>query len=456
MATAPLVVLLFDRTFLAGSFREAFRKRASVYAALACTWLLLGFLVLHNPGRAGSVGFASAISWNDYAFTQIGAVVHYLQLAFWPNPLVFDYGTSVVHRLTSVWPQAVLLAVLTSASLWGLVRNRPWGFLGCAFFLLLAPSSSVIPVATQTIAEHRMYLALAPLCVFSVLALHRLISTKAYWIAGAFALAAGVVTSARNQDYRSPLALWQDTVEKRPENPRAQLNAGVQLAETGQSELALPRFREAVRLAPNDSDARNNFANALKTAAQWDEAIQQYAEAIRLGPRNGKARLNFGRSLAARARWQEAREQFAEVAKIVALNQLAEAEKEFRAALVIDPTSAPALAGLGEIFARTQRLAEAETTLQQALKRDPNSVAAHNHLGNVYLLTRRPADALAEFQAALQLTPTSGITYFNMGIALVALHRREEAEKAFEQAARLDPGNQRVKEILTRLKSSPR
>ena len=36
MATAPLIVLLYDRTFLAGSFREAWRRRYGLYLALGC------------------------------------------------------------------------------------------------------------------------------------------------------------------------------------------------------------------------------------------------------------------------------------------------------------------------------------------------------------------------------------------------------------------------------------
>ena len=38
MATAPVIVLLYDRTFLAGSFREAWRRRYGLYLALAATW----------------------------------------------------------------------------------------------------------------------------------------------------------------------------------------------------------------------------------------------------------------------------------------------------------------------------------------------------------------------------------------------------------------------------------
>ena len=41
MVSAPLLVLLYDRTFIAGSFREALRRRWGLYLALAATWPIL-------------------------------------------------------------------------------------------------------------------------------------------------------------------------------------------------------------------------------------------------------------------------------------------------------------------------------------------------------------------------------------------------------------------------------
>ena len=54
MAVAPVLALLYDRTFLAGSFREAWRVRNRFYLALASTWLILFGLLLQQP-RGDSV-----------------------------------------------------------------------------------------------------------------------------------------------------------------------------------------------------------------------------------------------------------------------------------------------------------------------------------------------------------------------------------------------------------------
>ena len=58
MVSAPLIVLLYDRTFLAGSFREAWRRRWGLHLALAATWLLLvGLVASAGWDRSGTSGF---------------------------------------------------------------------------------------------------------------------------------------------------------------------------------------------------------------------------------------------------------------------------------------------------------------------------------------------------------------------------------------------------------------
>ena len=85
MASAPLVVLLDDRTFLSGAFRAAWRRRGRLYGCLAATWLVLAVSVISTGGRAATVGFASGVSVGQYALTQLPAVVHYLRRASGPT-----------------------------------------------------------------------------------------------------------------------------------------------------------------------------------------------------------------------------------------------------------------------------------------------------------------------------------------------------------------------------------
>src|ERR1019366_8509421 len=69
-----------------------------------------------------------------------------------------------------VFLDAALVAALVAATVWALVRRPALGFLGAWFFLILAPSSSFVPVATETMAEHRMYLPLIAVVVLAAVA----------------------------------------------------------------------------------------------------------------------------------------------------------------------------------------------------------------------------------------------------------------------------------------------
>jgi len=167
MASAPLCVLLYDRAFLAGSWRAAWRRRWKLYLALGGTWLYLGYLILTAHGRGGTVGFGLPITPWQHLRNQFVAICLYLRLAVWPHPLVLDYLGFWVHRFGEAAPYAVVVAGLLAATLAALWRRPKVGFLGAWFFLVLAPSSSVFPLV-ETVAEHRMYLPLAALVVGAV------------------------------------------------------------------------------------------------------------------------------------------------------------------------------------------------------------------------------------------------------------------------------------------------
>src|SRR4029077_16493158 len=125
-----------------------------------------------------------------------------------------------------VWP-GIAIVTLLLASLVALVRWPRIGFLGLAFFLLLAPTSSVMPNAFLAV-EHRMYLPLAPLIVLAVLGAHGLAGRILPDVGTRRALEAAVLgvvglglvlrTIERNRDYRDEIALWSSTIACIPEN----------------------------------------------------------------------------------------------------------------------------------------------------------------------------------------------------------------------------------------------
>jgi hypothetical protein len=285
VVTAPLVVLAYDRTFLTGSFREAWRRRRRLYLALACTWPLLALLILRNylllngGWHPSSSGFDTGINPWQYALTQAWAITHYLRLTFWPSPLILDYGAWLARGPREVWPAALLVGLLLAGTAVAMWRRPALGFLGVWFFACLAPTSSLMPIARQTIAEHRMYLALAaPVTLVTVAAWT--LCCRLWPIAGdgaapgirrlarlsvllPLALAAALLATAtyqRNHDYRSALSLWQDTSRKRPDNPRACTTWAWPWPAEGRSMRPSPSTAEPCKSSPTTLRANTALA----------------------------------------------------------------------------------------------------------------------------------------------------------------------------------------------------
>ena len=116
----PIVILLYDRALLAGSFAGALRKRRGLYVGLAAAWVLWLALQAFAPPRCWA-GYGLPVAWHEYARSQPGVILHYLRLAFWPRPLVLDYA----------WPVGGLPArscpARSSWAAWGWQRRTPRG-----------------------------------------------------------------------------------------------------------------------------------------------------------------------------------------------------------------------------------------------------------------------------------------------------------------------------------------
>lgn len=164
--SAPLTVIVYDWAFSGCTLRSLLSQRRWLYAALFCTWIPLVGLV--SLGRGHSAGFNNELSSWDYSMTQFGAIVRYLRLSFFPDALVLDYVAFVVRNIDEIFPAALVVVLLISGTIVA-IRSQRWiAFLGFVFFATLSPSSSFIPIVTQTIAEHRMFLPLAAIVVFVV------------------------------------------------------------------------------------------------------------------------------------------------------------------------------------------------------------------------------------------------------------------------------------------------
>ena len=395
MVVVPVVVFFYDRTWVAGNFVAAWRARRLFYAGLGATWLVLAACLLAK-GRDGSAGWDAGMSVTAYALTQGEAIWRYLGLVVWPARLVFDYGTELSINFVAV----AGVVVLIGATAWALVRRPGAGFLGFLFFALLAPSSSFIPVATQTMAEHRMYLPLAVLVSAAVLGAYAWLGRRSLWLWAAVALAGGVGTWVRNLDYRSERAIWADTVAKRPGNARAHFNLGVALSAGGDKAGARAAWAATLRIEPAHVGASAKLAESLAEAGRAEESLGYFETAARGGRSDGVFLNNWGSALLAAGRAAAAREKF--------------------------------------------------TAAQGRL---PESAEVRFNVGNVLVALGRGAEAIEAFRAAVRLRPEYGEAHYNLGVALSGAGQYGAALTEFETALRLVPADESARRNVAALRA---
>ena len=395
----PLLILLFDRAFDSGSFRTALTRHRPLYLGLLLAWVCFGLLQLKTGGRARWAGFGLETPWWRYALSQPGVILHYLRLVFWPHPLLLDYIWPISRKWTEILPGVLTVGPLLAATVVALFRKPCAGFLGAWFFLFLAPTSSVMPILDLAV-EHRMYLPLAPVVATTVLgglAISQWLTTTKkvsgrtlrlgtlVMIAGVTA-SLGATTFLRNEDYRSPLDIWQDAVAQVPWNPRAHLNYAHALNEAGFSAAAIEHYQTTIALAPLDPKAYNNLG------------------------------VLYGMQ-----------------------DRIQDSLKMLRKAILLDPEEPNYYVNLGVTLMRKGSVDNAIICFHRAIELNPNLASGHNNIGQALLRKQETQQAIGYFKTSISLQPQDPLFHSNLGYALLEAGRREEGIQELQLSAQLDP-----------------
>ena len=300
MITAPIAVALWDVVFRRGE-----RTRWGLLAGLAGTWLISAALI-SGEQREASIAMSGTMSWR-YLLTQAEVLTRYLRLALVPSPLIFLYTWPLASSPGQVILEGILILTLLAISVVGLWKRHPVAYAGAVFFLILAPTSSVIPIVTEVAAEHRMYLPLAAivaaLVAGSYASAQRLMSPSAGRRVAATATLVlvvlyGMETRARNRVYASEQQLWADTVARDPENHRARVAYGSVLAQGGQLRDAEVQFQRAIALNDADGIAHARLGLAMAAQGKFDDALPHLKKALALNDGDVDAHKALGQILA--------------------------------------------------------------------------------------------------------------------------------------------------------------
>jgi tetratricopeptide (TPR) repeat protein len=221
-------------------------------------------------------------------------------------------------------------------------------------------------------------------------------------------IAAVVADRRRAEVWRDDRLLWQEVVERSPDNPTAYVNLGLAHLDAGALDPADAVLREGLARAPNYGRFHYNLALVALRRGRYEEARASVLSAIALDAGYWKAY------------------------RALAIIELERGDREaalsaIRRAIAINPRDARAYAHLGLLAQRAGDESLAETSYLETLRYDPFNAKARNNLGVLYLDRGRLSEALDQLTVALKEEPDYLEAAYNRAVALQRLGRVEEA-----------------------------
>ncbi|MFL6280517.1 MAG: tetratricopeptide repeat protein [Vicinamibacterales bacterium] len=293
----PLVFLAYDWLLRPGADAGRVRRLTRVCVPLFLVFAVAGVYRL-SMLRVSTAGPSSAVL---NAETQAIVIWRYAGLLVWP------FGQSImhsVHRVTAVADPLALIAVLAIALAIALAvrirRSHPIVALGILwFFVVLAPSSSVIPLR-EGMAEHRAYLASAGFFMTIAGVLQpwwRRLSNRSWVPRLAVAVLVVVLcllTAWRNAVWSDPVTLWAEATVHAEDMWEPHYALADSLREEGQCGEAISEYRKVVALRPAHRDAHTNLGICLAQDGQRREAERAFRQALAIDPRFARGYTNLG------------------------------------------------------------------------------------------------------------------------------------------------------------------
>jgi tetratricopeptide (TPR) repeat protein len=275
------VLLLTDCMFSSG-------RNWRLYVLLAPGVVFAAGIVLPVLWHGGNAGFSiREFTWYQYAFTEARALFTYLRLAILPLGQSVDHDFPISHTIGQygAWMYLAALAILIGNAI-RFRRRFPLSCFGLLMFLiLLAPTSSVIPIA-DPLVERRMYLPMIGLLLIACDAASRirLNTPAAYSLIAAGLLFFAACTYDRNRLWGQPDQLLAAAASQSVHNPRPFANLTDVLIANRRCSEALPWLAHAERLLPNNYMIEASWGRALECVGRREEALRRLQSAAALQP----------------------------------------------------------------------------------------------------------------------------------------------------------------------------
>lgn len=439
---APILFVyaaFFERNL---SIRDLVKPRHAL-SVLGRTWpafVLCGAIVVMGMSLATTFTPGGTSRW-AYLITQPFVLLHYALSFVLPMNLSADTDWTAI---TNPFDDRVLIGLaFIAGALWTAVvtsrrrETRPIAFGILWFFLALAPTSSLVPLA-EVMNDHRMHFPFVGLTLAAVWAMGLALMTRERPLAARPAVATLLTVAAvtllvahaygtrqRNIVWRTEESLWRDVTIKSPANGRGLMTYGVMLMGKGDYDGAQDYFDRAMQYTPRyaylhvnlgvlksargaAADAERHFLDAQRYAANDPVSYYYYARWLHSVGRSGEALAQVRRALELSPGHLDAQELLTSMlASGAAANAAAEPA----------PETAEQWLERSLTLYRLGRYQESAAAARRALEMRPNYVEAHNNICAAEIETKNYAAAVAACEAAVALRPGFELARNNLAVA---------------------------------------
>jgi tetratricopeptide (TPR) repeat protein len=191
---------------------------------------------------------------------------------------------------------------------------------------------------------------------------------------------------------------------------------------SGDHRAAASYARQASEADPMSAEAHRLLGDASLLAGQGAEAEREFTAAIALEPRNTKAVFGLATIAEQQKKWNTA-------------------ASLYRRVLELDPTNVAAARGVGRAMSEIGDKSGARIAFGRAIENDPASAEARNDFG-VFLFRADETDrSVDELIDAVRLDGSKPVYHENLGRAYRKKGMAKEAERELAEAARLAPND---------------
>ena len=222
--------------------------------------------------------------------------------------------------------------------------------------------------------------------------------------------------------------LFQQVLERDPENLEALAGKGRALVCEGSFDEGVAALEQLTRLAPERPGAFTQLASAY---------LSQYGR----DPETYAGRLDDALAALDRAEAGAPNAATANLRGVVYYRRgdLPAARDALERAVTLNDNVAEYHRDLGLVYIQQSNIPEAIRTLRRAVALEPDDALGRNQLGQAYLLAGRCDDAVFELEQALTLAPNLAVVNLNLGVAQFDCENLTAARPLFEKVVALEP-----------------